>query len=76
MSEVRKAFKTALKEAGITNFRFHDLRHTVGTRMADAKVPITAVCDILGHADVRTTMRYAHATEKSKRWAVEAGGLQ
>ena len=40
--------------------------------MADAGVPITAVADILGHADVRTTMRYDHATDEARRRAVKA----
>ena len=43
-----------------------------GTRMADAGVTLTAVSEILGHADIRTTMRYAHATDEAKRRAVRA----
>jgi integrase len=72
IADIKNAFNAALKEAEIEGFRFHDLRHTAGTRMADAGVPITAVADILGHADVRTTMRYAHATDEARRRAVRA----
>jgi integrase len=72
VTDIKHGFKAALKEAGIENLRFHDLRHTAGTRMADANVPITAISDILGHADIRTTTRYAHATDEAKRRAVKA----
>lgn len=72
LADIKNAFTSALKKAGIEDMRFHDIRHTAGTRMADAGVPITAVSDILGHADVRTTMRYAHATDESRRRAVKA----
>lgn len=72
VTDIKNAFKAALKEAGIEKLRFHDLRHTAGTRMADANIPITAISDILGHADIRTTTRYAHATDEAKRRAVKA----
>jgi integrase len=39
--------------------RFHDLRHTFGTRMI-AKADIRRVQEWMGHADVQTTMRYLH----------------
>lgn len=48
------------KRAGIENLRFHDLRHTVGTRLAKANVPVNIIQSILGHTDVRTTMQYIH----------------
>ena len=38
--DIKRSFNTTLKAAGIKNFRFHDLRHTVGTRLAKANVPI------------------------------------
>jgi integrase len=69
---IRKAFNTAVKEAGITNFRFHDLRHTFGTRAADGGVEMTAIAEVMGHADIRTTRRYSHATDQGRRRAVEA----
>lgn len=64
-------FDAARRKAGISNFRFHDLRHTAATRMADAGVDIFTLAAILGHSDIRMTRRYAHATDESKRRAVE-----
>lgn len=58
------------REAGITNFTFHDLRHTFGTRLADAGVDVVKIKELMGHASIVTTMRYIHATEKGKRGAI------
>ena len=41
--------------------RFHDLRHTYGTRLADAGVPRHEIAELMGHADEKTTARYIHA---------------
>lgn len=71
--DVRRAFEKACKRAGIQGLRFHDLRHTAATRMIEAGVSIVAVCKVLGHAEIRTTMRYAHP-EVSLRDAVEKLG--
>ena len=60
-NDIKKAWATALKEAGIENFRFHDLRHTVGTRLAKENIPVNVIKEILAHSDVKTTMRYVHS---------------
>ena len=48
------------RKAGVDNLRFHDLRHTVGTRLAEAGIPINTIKELLAHSDIRTTMRYVH----------------
>ena len=72
LTDIKNAFRSALTEAGIEGLRFNDLRHTAGTRMADANVPIAVIAEILGHKDIRTTMRYVHATDEGKRRAVKS----
>lgn len=67
---LKQAFNGALRRAGIKGLRFHDLRHTTATRMIEAGASIIAVSKILGHADLKTTMRYAHP-EDSLKDAVE-----
>ena len=62
----RKWYK-ALEDAGIGDFRFHDLRHTKGTRALRATGNLKAVQKLLGHADITTTSRYAHALEDDVR---------
>lgn len=52
-------YKRALRRAGLRELRFHDLRHTFGTRMI-AKADIRRVQEWMGHADIQTTMKYLH----------------
>jgi len=59
-SALKRSFTTARRKAEINDFRFHDLRHTAATRMAENGASIVAVKEILGHADIRTTMKYFH----------------
>jgi integrase len=59
-SQVSKRFKRALKRAGVRDVRFHDLRHTFGTRCAAAGVPLRTLQAWMGHADIKTTMVYTH----------------
>jgi hypothetical protein len=56
---LRRRYATALSRAGLRALRFHDLRHTFGTRII-AKADIRRVQEWMGHADVQTTMRYLH----------------
>jgi integrase len=58
-SQLLKRFKAALKRAGVREIRFHDLRHTFGTRMAAAGVPMRTLQEWLGHRDFKTTLIYA-----------------
>ena len=67
---VRKSFGGALRRAGISDFRFHDLRHTFASRLVRRGVPLRAVQEILGHADIRMTMRYAHLAPGDLKEAV------
>ena len=50
-SRLLKRYKTAAKAAGIRDVRFHDLRHTFGTRMAAAGVPMRTLQEWMGHRD-------------------------
>lgn len=58
-SKVLKRFKKACGRAGVRQLRFHDLRHTFGTRMAAAGVPMRTLQEWLGHRDFKTTLIYA-----------------
>ena len=66
----RSAFELAVRKAGPKNFTFHDLRHTFGTRLADAGVDVVKIKELMGHSSIVTTMRYIHATDKGKRGAI------
>jgi site-specific recombinase XerD len=49
-----------LLQAAIEDFHWHDLRHTFASRLVMAGVDIYTVCKLLGHHDIKMTMRYAH----------------
>lgn len=71
VNDVGRQFERAVKNAGLVDFHFHDLRHTAATRMADAGADPFTLAAILGHSDIRMTARYTHATDEAKRRAVE-----
>lgn len=50
----------------------HDLRHTLGTRLADAGVPVHDIMALLGHGDIRSSQRYLHSGEARFERAREA----
>jgi len=58
-SRLLKRYKAALRRAGVREVRFHDLRHTFGTRMAAAGVPLRTLQEWMGHRDFKTTLVYA-----------------
>jgi len=70
--DVKTGWRLALHDAKIEGLRLHDLRHSFGTRAIDGGAPLSAVKEVMGHMDIRTTMRYVHATDEGKRRAVEA----
>ena len=58
--DIKNGFARARWAAGISDFRFHDLRHTCAAWLVTAGVPLAEVRDILGHASIQMTERYAH----------------
>ena len=67
---IKTAWLTACRNAGLSNLRFHDLRHTFGTRAADAGVPLPSIRDVMRHRSIQTTERYAHVTDEGKSRAL------
>lgn len=57
-SEVHRRFKRTLKRAALRDVRFHGLRHTFGTRLAAAGVPLVSIKEWMGHEDLDTTQIY------------------
>ena len=70
LKSVKSSFKRACRKAKIKGLRFHDLRHTSATIMIEIGVPLVTVSQILGHASIQMTMRYAHPRPEHKRDAI------
>lgn len=67
----KKAWGALLKAARVSRFRWHDLRHSFASRLVQAGVPLNTVRELLGHGDIKMTLRYAHLAPDQKRSAVE-----
>ena len=69
-----RRYITAVRRAGLRPLRFHDLRHTFGTRII-AKADIRRVQEWMGHADIQTTMKYLHYVPREKEAALVAAAF-
>ena len=55
-----KPWKRALEDAEIKDFRFHDLRHSCASYLAQSGASLLEIADVLGHKQIGVTKRYAH----------------
>lgn len=74
ISSYQYQWESLLKSAGIKNFRFHDLRHHFASKLVMKEVDLNTVRELLGHADLKMTLRYAHLAPEHKASAVNLIG--
>lgn len=69
-----EVFRELYKRGGVEKppKPIHCLRHTFGTVMAGLGTPLPVLQELMGHADIKTTMRYVHVNEAQKRSAIAA----
>ena len=71
MKDVKRSFHTALKKAGITNFHFHDLRHTSASHLVMEGASMKTAQEHLEHTSPSMTQRYAHLSNEFRREEIQ-----
>ena len=72
---MKKSFTAVLKSARIESFRWHDMRHTFASWLVQSGVDLNIVRELMGHATLQMTMRYAHLAPNNILRAVSALNL-
>lgn len=70
VKSLRNGFEVAASNAGLTDLRIHDLRHTAASWLVTDGVPLEVVKELLGHSSITMTERYAHLAPHRVREAV------
>ncbi|MEO7207051.1 MAG: site-specific integrase [Steroidobacteraceae bacterium] len=70
LTNVQKAWATVCKLAKLTDFRFHDLRHTFASKLVQKSVDLNTVRELMGHTTMDMTLRYSHLTPSNLSAAV------
>jgi integrase len=68
--DLKLGFKAILRRAALPGITWHTLRHTFASRLTRSGVDLVTVKELLGHATINTTMRYAHSNHEAKAQAV------
>ena len=76
--EFRKHWDKAVAAAQLENFRFHDLRHTCASYLAQNGGSLLQIADVLGHKQLEVTKRYSHLCVDNKQELVDRvlGGVK
>ncbi len=74
LQEIKQAWNTIRKRAGLPDVRIHDLRHTYASHLVSSGLSLSIVGKLLGHTQAATTQRYAHLADEPLREATELFG--
>lgn len=69
-----KRFAKVMQASGLRKIRLHDLRHSVGSLLAQNNINVRQIQDFLGHASIRSSNRYTHLQYQSKE--ISAGIIE
>jgi len=70
LTDIKWSWGAVVKDAKLKNFTFHDLRHTFASKLVMKGVDLNTVRELLGHASIDMTLRYAHLAPEHKAAAV------
>ena len=73
-NNIDKTWKVLVDEAGIENFRIHDLRHAFASAGANNRIPLEVLGTILRHSDPKLTKRYSHIYDETTKQAANTIG--
>jgi site-specific recombinase XerD len=68
--DIKTAWNKLLRDAGISDFHWHDLRHHFASRLVMRGVDLNTVRELMGHGDIKMTLRYAHLAPEHKKAAI------
>jgi integrase len=71
INDPRRAWESLMKAAKIENFRWHDMRHDFASQLVMKGIDLNIVRELMCHASLNMTMRYAHLAPESKLNAVQ-----
>lgn len=74
LTDIKKPWLRLVEQAGLKDFNFHDLRHHFASKLVMAGVDLNTVRELLGHSDLKMTLRYAHLAPEHKAAAVNLIG--
>ena len=69
--DVLRQWRNVIKKTELENVRFHDLRHTFASHLVMAGVDLVTVKELLGHASLTMTMRFAHLAPDHRMRAIK-----
>ena len=69
--DIRKHWQAAIAQAGIDDFRFHDLRHSAASYLAMNGATLAEIAEVLGHKTLQMVKRYAHMSDQHVAGVVE-----
>lgn len=64
---VEYQFKKITDRCGLKEVNFHALRHTFATRLTEHGTDVKTLSELMGHANIKTTLKYMHSSEQQKR---------
>jgi integrase len=70
LDNINKAWNGVVKDAGIENFRFHDLRHSFASKLVMGGIPLNTVRELMTHSTMDMTLVYAHLSPSHKEDAI------
>ncbi len=68
---IKKTWSTLRNEIKLKDFRWHDFRHHFASQLVMAGVDLNTVRELMGHTDIKMTLKYAHLAPEHKAEAVE-----